>query len=72
MQFCKTLHQMGDRYRRVFLTSHKPDPNVGQEHEAMYKAAIERQADQTAKILRTHIERTSTNVLAAMRKGEYS
>jgi GntR family carbon starvation induced transcriptional regulator len=27
-QFCATLHDQSDRYRRIFLKKHKPDRNV--------------------------------------------
>ena len=67
MRFCQILHGMGDRYRRVFLKSHQPDRDVAQEHGAMYQATLERNVDLACEILRTHIERTCTNVLDAMR-----
>ncbi|CAB3796261.1 GntR family transcriptional regulator [Pararobbsia alpina] len=68
IQFCKTLHDMGDRYRRVFLKAHEPDRDVTQEHLAMYQAAVDRNADVACDILRNHIERTGMNVLAVMRE----
>lgn len=66
MRFCRMLHQMSDRYRRVCLKSRDPDRDVVQEHQAMYVAACARDADRACAILKTHIERTGENVLAAM------
>lgn len=66
MRFCQMLHGMGDRYRRVFLKAHQPDQNVAQDHQSMYQAALERNVDLASEILRSHIERTGANVLAAM------
>lgn len=68
MRFCRTLHGMTDRYRRVFLKSHEPDRNVTQEHQAMYNAALERNTELASEILKTHIERTCENVLKTMQK----
>lgn len=70
MRFCKILHGMGDRYRRVFLKAHQPDRDVAQEHQTMYQAALERNVDLASEILRSHIERTGTNVLEAMHQDE--
>jgi DNA-binding GntR family transcriptional regulator len=66
MRFCRMLHDMGDRYRRVLLRSAEPDRDVGEEHAAMYQAALDRQADMACDALRLHIERTGATVIAAM------
>lgn len=65
-QFCETLHDQSDRYRRIFLKDHKPDPNVPAEHAAIAAAMIERRADDAVRLLRDHIDRTGRNIQAAL------
>lgn len=66
MQFCLTLHDQSDRYRRIFLKEHEPDRNVPAEHEAIAEAMIERRADEAMSLLRDHVERTGRNIIAAL------
>lgn len=66
LQFCATLHDRSDRYRRLFLKRHPIDRDVAQEHQDICKAAVDRRADDAATLLRRHIERTGTNVLHAL------
>jgi GntR family transcriptional regulator, carbon starvation induced regulator len=61
-QFCATLHDQSDRYRRIFLKNNKPDRNVPKEHIAIAQAVIERRTREAAQLLRHHIERTGRNV----------
>jgi GntR family carbon starvation induced transcriptional regulator len=65
-QFCATLHDQSDRYRRIFLKKHKPDRDVPKEHAAIAEAVIERRARGAMQMLRDHIERTGRNVQAAL------
>jgi DNA-binding GntR family transcriptional regulator len=68
LQFCSTLHDLSDRYRRLFLQDHPIDRNVSREHEDIVKATLERRADDACEMLRVHIERTGNNVLRALVK----
>jgi len=61
-QFCATLHDQSDRYRRIFLKNNKPDRNVPKEHAEIAQAVIERHTREAAQLLRRHIERTGRNV----------
>ena len=65
-QFCATLHDQSDRYRRIFLKKHAPDRTVPAEHTALAHAAIERRTRDATRILREHIERTGRNSQAAL------
>ncbi|MEW6256227.1 MAG: GntR family transcriptional regulator [Pseudomonadota bacterium] len=65
-QFCETLHDQSDRYRRIFLKDHRPDRDVPAEHAAIAEAMIERRVDDALRLLRDHIERTGRNVQAAL------
>jgi GntR family carbon starvation induced transcriptional regulator len=65
-QFCETLHDRSDRYRRIFLKKHDPDRDVPAEHAAIAQAMIERRARNAARILRDHIERTGRNIQTAL------
>lgn len=69
LQFCSTLHDLSDRYRRLFLERQPFDRDVPQEHADIYKAALERDADKACTLLRDHIERTGTNALNGLIKA---
>jgi GntR family transcriptional regulator, carbon starvation induced regulator len=69
LQFCTTLHDLSDRYRRLFLQKNPTDRNVNQEHAAISQATISRNGDKAANLLRQHIERTGTNVLKNLTKS---
>ncbi len=53
LRFCGTPHDLSDRYRRLFLVRHAPDANVPGEHQAIFDAAMARDAQRAAEIL-TH------------------
>jgi GntR family transcriptional regulator, carbon starvation induced regulator len=66
MQFCTTLHDLNDRYRRLFLERNPIDRNVSDEHAAIADATLARDAELACRRLRQHIERTGANVLRAL------
>jgi GntR family carbon starvation induced transcriptional regulator len=66
LNFCTTLHDLSDRYRRIFLEDHPIDRKVAQEHRSICEATLERRAEQACKLLRGHIERTGRLVLSAL------
>lgn len=66
LHFCSTLHDLNDRYRRIFLCDNPIDRDVQQEHEEICIATIERRADDACELLRNHIHRTGANVLRAL------
>src|SRR6185369_16197903 len=68
-QFCATLHDQSDRYRRIFLKTHAPDRNVADEHAAIADAVIKRRVRTASTMLRGHIERTGRNIQAALGSG---
>ena len=35
LQFCSNLHDLSDRYRRLFFVQHAQDKNVPNEHKAL-------------------------------------
>jgi GntR family carbon starvation induced transcriptional regulator len=70
LQFCASLHDLNDRYRRLFFAKHPVDRDVAQEHQEVCRAAVERRADDACALLRRHIERTGTNVLAVLQAGQ--
>ena len=70
MRFCELLHGMSDRYRRVLMKTSEPDRDVTQEHQALFDAALARNAKLASEVLRTHIERTGDTVLRMMRERE--
>ena len=65
LQFCHMLHDMNDRYRRIFLQAHAFDRNVAAEHKAILDVTLARKGDKAASLLKSHIERTGRNILAS-------
>jgi GntR family transcriptional regulator, carbon starvation induced regulator len=70
LSFSATLHDLNDRYRRLFLRSRPFDRAVRREHTDMANAALERDAQLACEILRGHIERTGTNIRKSLLKNE--
>jgi GntR family transcriptional regulator, carbon starvation induced regulator len=70
LAFSATLHDLNDRYRRLFLAARPFDKTVRREHTEICNAALERDADVACKIMREHIERTGTNIRKALLKTE--
>ena len=66
LQFCKMLHDMNDRYRRIFLQVHDFDRDVASEHQAIFDATLAYKGKQASTLLKAHIERTGNNILASM------
>lgn len=66
---CRTLHNLNDRYRRLFLARHVEDRDVGAEHAAIARAAVERAKPEAIRLLRAHIERTGANLALRIATG---
>lgn len=66
LNFCATLHDLSDRYRRLFLEDHPIDRDVAQEHRQICDATLERRAEEACSLLREHIERTGRLVRHAL------
>ncbi|MEQ3626966.1 MAG: FCD domain-containing protein [Celeribacter sp.] len=64
LRFCATLHLQTDRYRRLLLPGTPLDVDVAAEHAAIADAAVARDTDRAAELLRDHIQRNGT-LLAA-------
>jgi len=67
VQFCSTLHDHSDRYRRLYLETLPPQRNVGNEHTEIVEAALSRDATRACALLRQHCERTGLAVQAFMK-----
>ncbi len=66
VSFVTGLHDMSDRYRRLFLKRNPPDRNVLEEHRRIYEATISDETELACALLRQHIQRTGQNVQAAL------
>ena len=66
LQFCHMLHDMNDRYRRIFLQAHAFDRDVAAEHKAILDVTLARKSEKAASLLRSHIDRTGRNILTSM------
>lgn len=68
LQFCAQLHELNDRYRRLFLSAYKFDRDVAGEHRAIAEATLARDADKACRLLETHIQRTGRNIVKSMKQ----
>ena len=66
LKFCNTLHDLSDRYRRLFLQQSPHDGRVPSEHKQLLEAALARDADRACASLESHIRRAGQNVLKAV------
>lgn len=66
LRFCSVLHDLNDRYRRLFLQTNPLDRDVWREHKEIVEAALARDPDKAEALLKQHIERTGANVLESM------
>jgi DNA-binding GntR family transcriptional regulator len=62
LSFCRVLHNLNDRYRRIFLRTQPGDRNVGVEHSEIAQGAVARDVEFACGRLRDHIQRTGTNL----------
>lgn len=70
LQFCESLLDFSDRYRRIFLSSRPLDRDIQCEHDVILEASLARDAGKAAEALGLHIQRTATNVAKALRSSE--
>lgn len=77
IRFCRQLHEISDRYRRVYLGVYDPLRNglsdrnaVMDEHRQLYEASMARNSDLACEMLQRHIELTSEKLLVAMQAHE--
>ena len=66
LQFCRTLYDRADRYRRFSLTVEPPKRSIGAEHRAILEAALKRDAAEATRLLAIHYETTASFVRAAL------
>lgn len=66
LQFCVTLRDLNDRYRRLFLANYTLDRDVANEHQAIADAALARDAGKASQLLGEHIQRTARNVFKVL------
>lgn len=66
LQFCQTLHDRHDRYRRLYLSAREVDRDVASEHREITDATLAREEDRACALLSAHIERTGRNILQTM------
>jgi GntR family carbon starvation induced transcriptional regulator len=63
LQFCRTLLNLSDRYRRIFLFRNAHDRNVPSEHRTIYERVLARDIHGACALMEQHIVRTG-NALA--------
>jgi DNA-binding GntR family transcriptional regulator len=69
LNFCLVLHNLNDRYRRVFLVRSGGDRNVANEHSEIAQGAVARDCGYACDKLREHIHRTGSNLRARLATG---
>lgn len=70
LKFISILHDLSDRYRRLFLKDVQSDRNVSDEHSGIVNATMAGHADLAVALLRLHVERTGHNVQKYLETGE--
>jgi DNA-binding GntR family transcriptional regulator len=60
--FCLVLHNLNDRYRRIFHLEQQDARNCFVEHSEIAESAIARDSDLCCRKLRAHIERTGADL----------
>lgn len=66
LNFCNVLHNLNDRYRRVFLMQRGGDRDIAAEHSAIAEGAVARDAAFACAKLREHIQRTGDALRARL------
>jgi DNA-binding GntR family transcriptional regulator len=59
---CRVLHNLNDRYRRIFLRTEGGDRDVAAEHDEIAARAVRRETEPACAGLRDHIQRTGANL----------
>jgi DNA-binding GntR family transcriptional regulator len=62
LSFCRVLHRLNDRYRRIFLKTQPGDRNVSTEHSEIAQGAVARDSEFACSRLADHIQRTGVNL----------
>ncbi len=71
IEFCGTLRDLNDRYRRLLTSGRPADGTSAEEHAAIADAAaVRRDADVARTLLRHHIERTGRTLIERMHDTE--
>jgi GntR family carbon starvation induced transcriptional regulator len=70
LDFLNTLHDLSDRYRRLFLQTNPPDRDVPSEHRRIFEAAHSGEVEVACALLRQHVQRTGQNVQNALLQRE--
>lgn len=64
LRFHATLFDQSERYRRLAVAYGQPERDIDGEHEALVRAALDRDAERACALLVEHIAKTSERVLA--------
>lgn len=65
-QFCNSLHDHADRYRRTFLRGNVQSRDTHQEHRDIAAATIGRDVQRACALMTAHLERTGHDIERAM------
>ncbi len=68
LQFCTTLHDRSDRYRRIYLQQGRKPPkrDIAREHRDIMDATLARDVDLAKSLLRKNIESTGLYLLSIL------
>ncbi|MDB5839673.1 MAG: hypothetical protein JWQ23_1625 [Herminiimonas sp.] len=68
LQFCSTLQDLSDRYRRIYLQQGRrpPERDISAEHRSVMEAALARDEEKSIRYLRENIERTGAYILSIL------
>jgi GntR family transcriptional regulator, carbon starvation induced regulator len=66
ISFCKTVHDLCDRYRRIYLPIIRPVDRL-KDHNSIAEAACKRDAALAVKLMTAHIRRTEAVIVAGIK-----
>lgn len=66
LQICDMLHDLSDRYRRMFLRPTPVPRDVASEHRAIAEATLARDADKACALMQAHIALTGSLIQPAL------
>lgn len=66
LQFCETLLDFSDRYRRLFLRTPFINNDAPAEHAGIVEAALARDAGRATELLARHVQHTADNITATL------
>jgi GntR family transcriptional regulator, carbon starvation induced regulator len=66
LQLCDSLHDLSDRYRRIYIQYRRTPRDIHSEHRAIAEAAIARDTALACSLMEKHIDLTGASILSLL------